>query len=193
MTSFTAAPTLAQTIAAIEAMDLSMVKFKASLREVDDGYGWSPQYADQIEVAYKRYLILHAKYPDVTLAPERDIDRFWHLHILDTRKYAADCEAAFGHFLHHFPYLGMHGPEDRQDRQDAFDEMQNLYALEFGEPMSFAPERDPGSAASASRDPQGQPAWCSFDQPAQAVQPAWCAIDSALGLAQDLEVPTVLH
>ena len=59
--------TLEHTIAAIQTMDLGLIKFKATRRE--DGYGWSPDYANQMEVAYKRYLILHAKYPGVTLAP----------------------------------------------------------------------------------------------------------------------------
>jgi hypothetical protein len=87
-----------------------------------------------MEVAYKRYLMLHARHPDLTLAPEQDVDRFWHMHILDTRKYAADCEATFGYFLHHFPYLGLRGEEDAKALQAAYLEMQRLSAEEFGEP-----------------------------------------------------------
>jgi hypothetical protein len=101
MTNVPVTKTLEQTIAAIEALDLEPIKFKATRR--DDGYGWSPAYAERMAQSYKRYLMLHAKYPEATLAPDQDTDRFWHLHILDTRKYAADCEAAFGEFLHHFP------------------------------------------------------------------------------------------
>jgi hypothetical protein len=97
--------TLAETMAAIQALDLAPIKFKATRQE--DGYGWTPQHADAMEVEYKRYLILHAKDPSLALAPERDVDRFWHMHILDTRKYAADCDAVFGRFVHHFPYLGL--------------------------------------------------------------------------------------
>src|SRR5690349_11901563 len=95
--------TLEQTIEAIHALDLEPIKFK-TMRH-DDGYGWSKEHAEHVAQNYKRYLILHAKYPEMTLSPERDTDRFWHMHILDTRKYAADCDATFGHFLHHFPYL----------------------------------------------------------------------------------------
>jgi hypothetical protein len=152
--------TLAHTIAAIDTMDLSLIKFKATRQE--DGYGWSGKRADQIEAAYKRYLILHAKYPGMTLAPERDVDRFWHLHILDTRKYAADCDEAFGHFVHHFPYLGLRGEDDALALQAAFDAMQALYAREFG-------EMPPAANASA--------AWCGVD-PARP-QAAWCGVDPA--------------
>jgi hypothetical protein len=165
--------TLQQTVAAIEALDLTPIKFKATRSEDGDGYGWSPRYADQMELAYKRYLILHAKYPEMTLAPERDIDRFWHMHILDTRKYAADCEATFGHFLHHFPYLGLRGEGDEQALQDAFEAMQRLYAQEFGEPMVV--QRD--AAWCSVENPQAKAAWCSIEQPAGALKSAWCSIE----------------
>jgi methylmalonyl-CoA mutase len=32
-----------------------------------------------------------------------DVDKVWHAHILFTRKYAADCEALCGRFIHHQP------------------------------------------------------------------------------------------
>ena len=167
----TSKKTLEHTIAAIQTMDLGLIKFKARRRE--DGYGWSPDYADQMEVAYKRYLILHAKYPGVTLAPEQDVDRFWHMHILDTRKYAADCKRAFGHFVHHFPYLGLRGEDDALALQAAFDAMQALYAKEFGEP----PPQVNASAAWCGVDPAGQKAaWCGVD-PTQPAAPAWCGVD----------------
>ena len=153
--------TLAQTIAAIEALDLTLIKFKATRKE--DGYGWSQDYADKMEVAYKRYLILHAKHPEMTLAPEQDIDRFWHMHILDTRKYAADCEATFGHFLHHFPYLGLRGADDEKALEDAFAQMQQLYVQEFGETM-------PVKQAAA---------WCTIE-PSKAGA-AWCMPSTATG------------
>jgi hypothetical protein len=174
MSFSSAGRSLEQTVAAIEALDLTPIKFKATRSADDDGYGWTRQYADRMELAYKRYLILHARYPEMTLAPERDIDRFWHMHILDTRKYAADCDATFGHFLHHFPYLGLRGEGDAQALQDAFEAMQRLYAQEFGEPM-VAAQRD---AAWCSADrPQLESAWCSADQP-QATA-AWCSADGA--------------
>jgi hypothetical protein len=166
--TLTTPKTLEQTIAAIQALDLELIKFKATRKE--DGYGWSQAYADQMEVAYKRYLILHAKHPEMTLAPEQDIDRFWHMHILDTRKYAADCEATFGHFLHHFPYLGLRGADDEKALEDAFAKMQALYTEEFGEAM---PQR---SAAWCTIEPgQQAAAWCTIEPSKPAA--AWCTIE----------------
>ncbi|WP_124538228.1 glycine-rich domain-containing protein [Piscinibacter terrae] len=159
--------TLAQTVAAIQAMDLSMIKFKATRKE--DGYGWSDEYADAMELAYKRYLTLHAKYPEMTLAPEQDIDRFWHMHILDTRKYAADCDATFGRFLHHFPYLGLRGEEDAKALDNAFDKMQELYLKEFGEEM-------PKASAWCAVEPSVKAAWCAVEPSAQG-KAAWCAVE----------------
>jgi hypothetical protein len=167
MTLSTPKKTLAQTVVAIQAMDLTMIKFKATRKE--DGYGWSDEYADAMELAYKRYLILHAKYPEMTLAPEQDIDRFWHMHILDTRKYAADCEATFGRFLHHFPYLGLRGEEDAKALDNAFDKMQELYLKEFGEKM-------PKASAWCAVEPSVKAAWCAVE-PAAEGKAAWCAVE----------------
>ena len=161
--------TLAQTIAAIEALDLAPIKFKATRSE--DGYGWTEAHADEVEIAYKRYLILHAKYPEMTLAPDQDTDRFWHMHILDTRKYAADCDAIFGRFLHHFPYLGLRGEDDAKALDEAFAAMKRLVAEEFGTTGT----RD---AAWCAIEPKQQikAAWCAIE-PKQQAKAAWCAIE----------------
>ena len=172
MTLSTHNKSLDQTIAAIQAFDLSAIKFKTTCK--DDGYGWSADYADQMEVAYKRYLILHAKYPEMTLAPERDIDRFWHMHILDTRQYANDCEASFGHFVHHFPYLGLRGEEDAQALQVAFGDTQRLYAQEFGEAMP-ALQRD-AAAFCSIESTQAKAAFCSIES--TQAKAAFCSIES---------------
>ena len=178
MSHSSAGRSLEQTVAAIEALDLTPIKFKATRSADDDGYGWSKAYADQMELAYKRYLILHAKYPEMTLAPERDIDRFWHMHILDTRKYATDCDATFGHFLHHFPYLGLRGEGDEQALQAAFEAMHRLYAEEFGEAMG-APQRD--AAWCSVESPKTKAAWCSIEQPQAGARAAWCSIEQPAG------------
>ncbi|WP_432727163.1 glycine-rich domain-containing protein [Variovorax sp. W6] len=174
MTDSTHSKTLEQTIAAIHALDLTPIKFKACRKE--DGYGWSASYADQMEVAYKRYLILHARHSDLTLAPDQDVDRFWHMHILDTRKYAADCEATFGYFLHHFPYLGLRGEEDAKALEAAFLQMQRLLAEEFGEPMPRHAVAE-GSAAWCSLEAgKASAAWCSLE--AGKASAAWCSLEA---------------
>ncbi len=75
--------------------------------------GWSESRARAAEKNYKRYLAVTKGLNGYQLVPNGDIDRFWHEHILDTRRYAKDCDLLFGEFLHHYPYYGMRGDVDR--------------------------------------------------------------------------------
>lgn len=62
---------------------------------------------ERIEKAVQRYLAFwqHCKeHPHDRLDPDNhDVDVIWHAHILHTKRYADDCQAYFGHFLHHTP------------------------------------------------------------------------------------------
>jgi len=120
-----------QVIAAIEALDLDPIKLK--LMDPEEGQGWSREYAERMELAYKRFLTLLATHPEETLAAGKDVDKFWHGHILDTLKYAEDCDKVFGCFLHHFPYFGMRGAEDAANLAKAGETMRRLYQQEFGQ------------------------------------------------------------
>ncbi|MGH8807487.1 MAG: glycine-rich domain-containing protein, partial [Noviherbaspirillum sp.] len=125
-----------QIVAGIEALDLDPIKFKLTAKE--GGQGWTRERADLAENGYRRFLMLLTKYPQESIAPTRDVDEFWHGHILDTLKYAEDCQNVFGQFLHHFPYLGMRDDEDADHRVESARTMRRLYQQEFGEPMPSA-------------------------------------------------------
>jgi hypothetical protein len=58
----------------------------------------------------------------------------WHQHILDTRAYHEDCAAIFSGYLHHFPYFGMRGEDDKQALADAYSDTIDRYRTAFGEP-----------------------------------------------------------
>jgi hypothetical protein len=118
----------------IEGLDLSMIKRK--LQDAEEGLGWSAEECDEVEIEYKRYLALKQAYPDREIVPNQPVDKFWHYHILDTMKYAGDCQRIFGFFLHHYPYFGMNGPEDEQALADAFTETAALYEAHFGAPYA---------------------------------------------------------
>src|SRR5438309_11041082 len=134
-----------QVIAAIEALDLDPIKLK--LMDSEEGQGWSREYADRMELAYKRFLTLLATHPKETLAPCKDVDKFWHGHILDTLKYAEDCDTVFGRFLHHFPYFGMRGAEDAANLAKAAETTRRLYRQEFGSTQTGAESAAMCSAA----------------------------------------------
>lgn len=123
--------TIERVIAAIHALDLDPIKVK--LMDAEEGEGWLRQRADRNAREYKRFLILSAKYPDQPITLSKDVDKFWHSHILDTIKYAQDCENVFGYFLHHFPYFGMRGAKDAANLAEASINTARLYEQEFGQ------------------------------------------------------------
>ena len=113
------------------AINLTMVK--AKLMDEEEGEGWSQEYTDHVERLYRRYLCMTFLNPKRSYVPTRDLDLFWHQHILDTRAYAEDCQNIFGYFLHHFPYFGMRGEEDAKDLLNSFEMTKKTYAHLFGE------------------------------------------------------------
>ena len=115
----------------IQGLDLEPIMVK--LMDSVEGEGWTLERARATEVWYKRFLYLNAVYPERSIVPTQDIDTFWHYHILDTQKYAEDCERVFGYFLHHFPYFGMRGDEDRQNLLDASKHTWDLFRTHFNE------------------------------------------------------------
>lgn len=115
--------------AAFVGLDLDAVKIKLMH---ESGEGWSPERTAAVETEYRRFLYLSKAYPDELKATTEDVDTFWHYHILDTMKYAADCEHLFGYFLHHFPYAGMRDEADWQTLQSVGMRTNMLYERTFG-------------------------------------------------------------
>lgn len=126
-----------EVVTAIHALDLEPIKFK--LMDPEEGKGWSRETVERLETEYKQFLTLLVKYPDAVIAPSKDVDAFWHGHILDTMKYAEDCERVFGYFLHHFPYFGMRDADDAAALAQAARTTQALLAKEFGATASVQP------------------------------------------------------
>jgi len=121
-----------QVISAIQGLDLEPVKLRVMDPEL--GEGWTREYADSIELAYKNYLIMLVKYPDDAedILLSKDVDEFWHTHILQTIKYTEDCQNMFGNFLHHAPHIGERTPADLDKRGVLAEKTRRLYEQEFG-------------------------------------------------------------
>lgn len=147
--TFSPSKALGQRLRAIEELDLAPIKLK--LMELNDGPAWTREQVDRMEIKYKRFLILCLKYPERQPVPSKEIDTFWHQHILDTLKYAEDCQTVFGYFLHHFPYFGMRGEEDRKRLEETFSNTKKLYRDEFGI------ELEPFRAECHEPDPEPEP------------------------------------
>jgi hypothetical protein len=95
--------------------------------------GWDLDRAEAARREYIRFLTLLQMKPGFMLIPwpneqgQDDLDQFWHQHILDTAKYAADCDALFGRMIHHNPHV-MRGSGVETD---AVEKTQRLYTRTF--------------------------------------------------------------
>lgn len=118
---------LARALACVAELDFSMLK-----RKLMEEQEWTPEYCDEVESLYRKFLALNIRYPDRKICPTGPIDEFWHAHILDTQAYASDCDRLFGRMLHHFPYFGMRGLEDRQALEESFARSVDLFVTHFG-------------------------------------------------------------
>ena len=141
----------------IQKLDLEPIMVK--LMDPDEGEAWTLERAREMEVWYRRFLFLSVAYPHLSIVPTPDMDTFWHYHILDTQKYAEDCQIAFGYFLHHFPYFGMRGDQDRQNLMDASKETWALFRTHFNEDPAILR----GESAKCTTDCTGKT--CSHCQP----------------------------
>lgn len=171
--------------APIAALDLDPIKVK--LMHEESGEGWSRAHADAVEFEYRRFLYLVKKFPNEQAAPLFDVDVFWHYHILDTMKYAADCEAVFGCFLHHFPYVGLRGEEDLEAHHRVGERMRELYEQTYGE--QYVRQEQPAYPVASGKVAFSIPAskvafsipTAKFAFSIPAAEPAWC--EGAVGSA----------
>lgn len=88
-------------VAAIKALDLSLVRTKCAERN-----DWGSERALRAETEYREFLTILAEHPRETISPwSKDLDLFWHEHILDTKRYAEDCQRIFGKMVDHDPHI----------------------------------------------------------------------------------------
>jgi hypothetical protein len=110
-----------------ESLDLTALK-----RQLVNTGRMTPEQCDEAESLYRRFLALQMRYPDRKICPTGPIDEFWHAHILDTEAYRRDCLTLFGHALHHYPYFGMRGADDRADLETTFNDSVDLFIRHYG-------------------------------------------------------------
>src|SRR6266850_4397718 len=121
-----------QVSAAIGALDLEPIKLRVMDPEL--GEGWTREYAQSIERAYRKYLTMLVKHPEDVedIVVSKDVDEFWHTHILHTMKYTEDCERVFGTYLHHNPDVGGRSPAEIERKAALVEKTRRLYQQEFG-------------------------------------------------------------
>lgn len=72
-------------------------------RVAKENPGLTGKQLDEMESKYLQFLMLCKNEPKIKHEPDKDVDRYWHAHILHTKQYAEDCMRYFGFFLHHAP------------------------------------------------------------------------------------------
>ena len=112
----------------VAALNLNSVRKKFAFKK---SWRWHLRRSvDKVERQYRQYLYLIVRNPDKTVVPwSRDLDDFWHEHILDTAKYAQDCNFILGAFIHHNPHL----PEGSLSHSEASAETRKMYKAAFRE------------------------------------------------------------
>lgn len=124
---------------------VSLESARAYLDQLDLGYivkamcapgyalpQWVEEEARYCEQLYKRFLLLSKMHPQESFVPTRQIDEFWHNHILYTKQYTADCLKIFGHYFHHAP-ASME--EDNSWLIEQFLKTKRYYLQAFGEEL----------------------------------------------------------
>lgn len=114
-----------EVIAVIDSLDFEQMNSK-----LVNFYGWTKEDVSLMNDYYKKWLALHAAYPDLAIAPSVKLDEYWHMHILDTKKYMEDCQLVFGKYLHHYPYFGLEGDKENLDK--GFELTRKLFMHHFG-------------------------------------------------------------
>ena len=137
--------TVEERLRRVDALDLEPIVYKLMHPEPGET-ALSLARADQDVALYRCFLKLCVLHPATTIVPTRQLDHVWHTHMLDTAKYRADCDQAFGFFLDHFPYFGFRGEEDRRAWREDFAHTRRLFQQHFGVGIGDQP------AASACRN-----------------------------------------
>ncbi|WP_416671930.1 glycine-rich domain-containing protein [Egbenema bharatensis] len=117
----------------VRSLDLDPIAYQLMIAKT--GPQWTKTKTVKAISRYLRFLYLVHQYPSLQLAPTYEIDQVWHQHILDTQKYAADCQWLFGRLIHHFPYFGVRNSADRHALLQAHAVTQALHLKHFGEPL----------------------------------------------------------
>lgn len=100
--------------------------------KLEKEHGWTEGKINHAIKLYKEWLVLQVFYEELSFAPSELIDEFWHVHILDTRKYMNDCNTIKGELIHHYPYFGITEQENETVLESGFELTKKLYMKHFG-------------------------------------------------------------
>lgn len=112
--------------------EVSVDLVAASYRSDSFPTDWSAEERARSFDRYCKWLRLKQRHPTERLAPTRDIDLFWHLHMLAPVAYNRDCQRLFGKLLDHDGGFGK-GEGELPVLQQVFIHTAELWEAEYNE------------------------------------------------------------
>jgi hypothetical protein len=116
----------------MQTQTISTDLLQASYRSDDFPQDWSRAQRERSLDRYVRWLDLVARHPGKRMAPTRDIDLFWHLHMLTPVAYHRDCMKLFGKLLDHDGGFGK-GDGELPQLQEVFRRTAQAWEAAYGE------------------------------------------------------------
>lgn len=125
----------------VDALDFALQK-----RKMTEVFGWHQAVVDAMEEQYRKFLSLsHALKTiksNLEIVPNRLVDEFWHLHVMDTAKYHDDCMYLFEEYFHHYPYFGFVNEADTAAWKDSAAEAHSVWKAVYGEDLYSDQDED---------------------------------------------------
>ena len=126
---------------------ISVDLFAAAKKSPSFPEDWSDDQIRHELSRYEKFLLLAQRHPGQPLAPTKNIDEMWHMHMMNPRAYYNDCQRLFGDILDHDGGFGSNADE-LPVLQRTFDKTAELWKKEFSEPY-----------VSKSEDPRMTSCW----------------------------------
>jgi hypothetical protein len=144
--------------------------YRSAKRSSNFPASWSDDDIRRELARYEKFLILAQRHPGQPLAPTKNIDEMWHLHMTHPRAYRDDCMRLFGDILDHDGGFGA-DPAELTELQRTFARTAELWQQEFGEPY-VKPNEDP-RATNCWHDCQSR-CWhaCKSESPVMEIEEA---------------------
>jgi hypothetical protein len=139
----------------VEEAELVTADLMTAFRKSDDApKDWTEAQAQMAWERYRKFLRLAARMPGGRIAPTRDIDVFWHLHMLHPVAYYRDCQRLFGRIFDHDGGFGK-GEGELPVLIGVFEETDKAWREAYGEPYLREQDLPEGGATNCWHDCQG--------------------------------------
>lgn len=132
---------------------ISVDLFRSAKRSPTFPKEWTDEEIRRELGRYEKFLTLAQRYPGQPLAPTKNIDELWHLHMMHPRVYYEDCMRLFGDILDHDGGFGADANE-LPELQETFGKTAELWEKEFGEP--YVSKKDDPRMTNCWHDCQGR-------------------------------------